>query len=155
MTFRIFGLGPDMYHHLIGKDEAVLLLYGAERHLVTLSHSAPCRICLDDANIGETVILVSHPHQTASTPYRQSGPIFIRENAPPVWDHVGQVPPALVRRTLSVRGYDARGNMIEADVVEGINVAQTLEGFLSNSLVEEVHIHFARRGCYAAKAVRA
>lgn len=155
MTFRIFGLQPDNFSHLMGKDEAILALYGAERHVITEPHSAPCRITLDDADCGDTVILVSHAHQTASTPYRQSGPIFLRENSNQLWDQIDKVPPALARRTLSVRGYDAQGNMIEADIAEGVALAQILTGFFTNSHVAEVHIHFARRGCFAAKAVRA
>jgi hypothetical protein len=155
MTFQIFGLQPDTYQHLIGKDENVLAHYGAERHFVTEAHSAPCRISLDDADVGETVILVSHPHQTAFTPYRQSGPIFLRENMSKSWSSIDAIPPALARRTLSVRGYDAQGNIILADLAEGAALSGMLASFLENQAVEEVHIHFARRGCFAAKARRA
>jgi Protein of unknown function (DUF1203) len=155
MSFRIFGLQSEQYEHLVGKNDAVLAQYGAERHNVTQPNSAPCRVILDDAKVGETVILVSHPHQEASTPYRQNGPIFVSESAQAHWDKIDEVPPALARRTLSVRGYDVQGNIIEADVVEGALLPDLLTEFFEKPLVAEVHIHFARRGCFAAKAVRA
>ena len=63
--------------------------------------------------------------------------------------------PAQIRcRLLSVRGYDRDDLIIEADVTEGAVVEKTIEQFFSNDQVAYIHLHFARRGCYAARVDR-
>ncbi len=60
------------------------------------------------------------------------------------------IPPALARRTLSLRGFDAEHMMIEADLTEGSGVGALIERFFANPSVAYIHAHYARRGCYAA-----
>jgi hypothetical protein len=149
MGFRITGLDPALFSDLHALSDADLAARGAERVRVSEKPSAPCRITLDDAEIGETVLLLSYDHQPADTPYHQQGPIFVRESASRfVGDNV--IPPALARRTLSLRGFDADHMMIEADLTEGANAAALIETFFANAGVAYIHAHYARRGCYAA-----
>jgi len=131
-----------------------LALGGAKRVRIEQENVAPCRVSLDDAVIGESVILLSFTHQGADTPFHQQGAIYLREtNA----RFVGRdtVPPALARRTLSLRGYDVNGMMIEADLTEGAEVAALIERFFANPKVAYIHAHYARRGCFAALIERA
>lgn len=72
---------------------------GAQRVRVAEKPAAPCRVSLDDAEVGESVILLNYTHQGADTPYHQQGPIFIRETHERFVAR-GAVPPALARRTL-------------------------------------------------------
>jgi hypothetical protein len=116
--------------------------------------SAPCRISLDDAEVGESVLLLNHDHQPANTPYRQQGPIFVRETEER-FERVGVIPPALARRTLSLRGFDEEDMMIEADLVEGAEAAGLIERLFANPRVAYIHAHYARRGCFAALIERA
>ena len=154
MSFRIVGLESDRFEHLHALSDEALKAHGAERVEVREKPGAPCRITLDDAEIGETVLLLSYEHQPAPTPYRQQGPIFVRRAASR-FEAVGVVPPALARRPLSLRGYDAQGMMIEADLVDGAAAAGLIERFLANADVAEIHAHYARRGCFAARIARA
>src|SRR5262245_62012511 len=105
MSFRITGLDPELFADLHALGDAALAQKGIERVRVTQAHAAPCRITLDDAEIGETVLLLSFDHQPADTPYRQQGPIFIRE-ASRRFSANDVIAPALARRPLSLRGYD-------------------------------------------------
>lgn len=131
-----------------------LALSGMQRVIVEAKHVAPCRISLDDAEVGESVILLNYQHQPADTPYHQQGPIFVRETQARA--HVRNViPAALSRRTLSLRGFDATHMMIEADLVEGANAPELVERLLANPKVAYIHAHYARRGCYAALIERA
>lgn len=155
MGFRIIGLQSDQFSHLIARDDATLAQFDAERHHISMEHVAPCRITLDDVPKGETAVLVSYEHQGAQTPYRQSGPIYLSEAGAQHWDKVDEIPPAMKRRTLSVRGFDGTGNMIEAEVVEGASLDDCINTFFVNQSVAEIHIHYARRGCFGARAVRA
>ena len=65
------------------------------------------------------------------------------------------IPPALARRTLSLRGFDAGHMMVEADLTEGRDAAALIEQFFANPAVVYIHAHYARRGCYAALIERA
>lgn len=114
----------------------------------------PCRVTLEDAEPGEALILLAHEHQPANTPYRASGPIFVREAAIAPFDRIDEVPPALRPRLLSVRGYDGEGMMVEADVTEGANVEGLIERMFANGEVATIHVHYARRGCFACKVER-
>jgi hypothetical protein len=127
---------------------------GAQRVRVTERPAAPCRISLDDAEVGESVILLSYTHQGTGTPYHQQGPIFIREtNAR--FTARNTIPPALARRTLSLRGFDVSHIMIEAELTEGLEAAALIERFFANPAVAYIHAHYARRGCFAALVERA
>lgn len=149
MTFQITGLDPAPFAHLHALSDEQLASGGMERVRIGQKNVAPCRISLDDAEIGETVILLNYTHQAGDTPYHQQGPIFIRETT----HHFAardEIPPALARRTLSLRGFDDRHVMIEADLTEGADAATLIERFFANPRVAYVHAHYARRGCYAA-----
>jgi hypothetical protein len=153
MSFRISGLDPAPFAHLHALSDDALAAHNVRRVRVAEKPAAPCRISLDDAEIGETVLLLNHTHQGADTPYRQQGPIFIRETRNR-FDARDIVPPALARRTLSLRGFDADHMMIEADLCEGADAAALIERFFANEHVAYVHAHYARRGCFAALVER-
>jgi len=154
MSYRITGLDPAPFRELHFLSDDALAEKGVRRMRVAEKPAAPCRISLDDAEIGESVLLVNYEHQPADTPYRQQGPIFVRETEER-FDRVGVIPPALARRTLSLRGFDAEDMMVEADLVEGAEAARLIERFLANPHVAYIHAHYARRGCYAALIERA
>jgi hypothetical protein len=153
MAFQITGLDPARFAHLHAMSDLQLKAGGMERVVVTEKAAAPCRISLDDAEIGESVILLNYAHQPADTPYNQQGPIFIRETTQRC-DALNAIPPALARRTLSLRGFDAQHMMIEADLTEGADAAALIDLFFANSKVAYIHAHCARRGCFAALVER-
>lgn len=155
MTFRITGLPPSDFADLFGRPEAELSARGVRRVSVDSPHAAPCRITLEDAEPGETVLLLNYEHQPADTPFRARHAIFVRETPRAAFDAVGVVPDALRRRPLSVRAFDAEHMMIDADLVDGAALEQVLEPMLADPRTAYVHLHYARRGCYAARAERA
>ncbi len=154
MSFRVAGLDPALFADLHGLSDEALAQKGIERVRVTEKPAAPCRISLDDAEIGEHVLLLNYDHQPADTPYRQQGPIFVRETRAR-FEGRDVIPPALARRTLSLRGFDALHMMIEADLVEGAEAGALIERFFANTQVAYIHAHYARRGCFAARIDRA
>ncbi|HEY5409943.1 MAG TPA: DUF1203 domain-containing protein [Caulobacteraceae bacterium] len=140
---------------LFDLDDEALLARGVHRFVADEPHSAPCRISLEDAEPGERLLLMAYEHQPAASPFRASGPIFVREQAGDPFDGVDVVPPALVRRTLSARAYDARAMMVKGRVVAGAEAATLLTAWFLEDEVAEIHLHYAARGCFAARAVRA
>ncbi|HUO93415.1 MAG TPA: DUF1203 domain-containing protein [Rhizomicrobium sp.] len=154
MPFRYIGLSPETFAPLLALDDDALQARGMRRMIVDAKPGFPCRVTLEDAEPGERVLLVPFEHQPAHSPYRASGPIFVRENARATWDHVGEVPPALRARLLSVRAYAEDGMMIDADVTDGAALEPLLERLFANPDVAYAHVHNARRGCYAARVER-
>jgi hypothetical protein len=155
MNLRYRGLGADSFSHLFGLSNDELVARGMRRIVVDEKPGFPCRVTLEDAERGERVILLPFEHQSAHSPFRASGPIFVREAAHATFDRTGAPPEVLGGRKLSARAYGKDGMMVDADVAEGLDVIPLLERFFSTSEVEYAHIHFARRGCYACRVERA
>ena len=80
--------------------------------------SFPCRVTLDDGDLGETMVLVNHVSHDGNGPYRASHAIFISESATDAADYRDEIPAALDRRILSLRGFDAAGMMTDAKLVQ-------------------------------------
>lgn len=155
MPFRYVGLSPAPFAPLFALDDDALVARGMRRMIADEKPGFPCRVTLEDAEPGERVLLLAFEHQPAHSPYRASGPIFVREDARVPFDRAGDPPPSLASRILSVRAYREDGMMIDADVTPGDALAILLERFFADAAVAYAHIHYAKRGCYAARVERA
>ncbi len=154
MSFRCRGLSAAPFSHLFALPDSALAEQGVVRMIAT-DDGFPCRVTLDHAAIGETVLLLNYTHQPAATPYQSSGPIFVREQVTTTFDEIDVVPLPLTVRVLSVRAYDANDMMIDADVCEGRDVEAHFSRFFSNHETAYLHVHYARRGCFACRVDRA
>jgi hypothetical protein len=155
MSFRIRGLDPALFADCLAASDATLERQAIVRTHAEEEYSAPCRVTLEDAAIGEPLLLLNYEHQPAHTPYQQAGPIFVREGTHAPFDGVDVIPPALARRTLSLRAFDASGMMIDADLCEGKDAADLIARLFAHADAVCVHAHYARRGCFAARIERA
>lgn len=155
MSFRICGLAATDFQHLYGLGDSQLAAHGAKRMRVDAHPGYPDRIELRDVAIGETVLLLNHTHQPADTPYRASHAIFVREGATESAVATNEMPDALRHRTISLRAFDADHMMVDADLVEGRELAGLVEKFFGNPAVAYLQAHYAKRGCYAARVERA
>ena len=108
----------------------------------------PCRVSLQDAQPGEQVLAISYAHHPVASPYRASGPVFIRQSTTQATPEVNEVPEFLDHRVLSVRAYDAAGMMRDACVVKGGELEPVLQRMLGDDLVDYLHIHNAGPGCF-------
>ena len=154
MDFQFSALGVDQFSHLFGQNEEALAKQGAERVIVDGKPGYPCRISLQDAEIGEKVLLLNFEHQPAPTPYRSSHAIYVRERAKQATPGRNEVPEMFRHRLLSVRAFDASGKIIDADVIDGKSLESLIERMLENESTDYLHIHNAKLGCYAAKVER-
>ena len=57
-------------------------------------------------------------------------------------------------RLLSVRAYDAKGMMVDAEVAPGGELEAVIERFFRRPEVAYLHAHNARRGCYSCRVDR-
>jgi len=154
MSFRIQGLSPAPFADLYGLSEADLAARGVIRYVADGNTHYPDRIEMRHIALGEAALLVNHVCQPAATPYRATHAIFVREGATQPFDEIDVVPEVFRPRLLSLRAYDERGMMIDADVVEGAAVEGLIERLLDNPDVSYVHAHNARRGCYSGLITR-
>ena len=154
MPYAIVGLSPEPFESLFGLSDAALADRGILRYVADATPGFPCRITLVDAEPGETLLLLNHAHQTAATPYRSSHAIFVREGATACATFENRVPDVLRIRLLSIRAFDTTGMMLDADVVDGIDTERAIERFFADPHVAYLHVHNAKRGCYAARVDR-
>jgi hypothetical protein len=154
MDFRIRGLDPKPFQRFFEMSEAELARHRARRRRVDSLPGAPCRIALADAPVDSEVLLLNYEHLPVDSPYRASHAIYV-STAREAFDAVNVVPQALRDRLLSVRAFDSRGNMLDADIAEGTVVEPLIDRLLELEGVEYLHAHFARRGCFAARIDRA
>ena len=151
MSYTLRGLEPALFEPLFALDEGTLAHRGMRWLSVDEPVGFPCRISLEDAPVGERVLLLPFVHQDSRSAYRASGPIFVRRGMREARRMTGELPPYLTRRILSVRAYDAMDDMVEAEIVEGARAAPLIERFLARDEVSYLHLHFAKRGCYACR----
>ena len=110
MAFRISGLSPEPFRAIYGLSEDELARRNIKRYVVDKNPGFPDRITMQDAAIGETVLLLNHVSQPAETPYRATHAIFVREGAEARYDEVNAIPEVMRVRPLSLRAFDDAGN---------------------------------------------
>src|SRR5687768_11015200 len=155
MTYKISGLDPTQFAHLVGLGDEELAAHGAARMIADGQPSFPCRIQLDDAKAGESLLLVNHVSHDGNNPYRASHAIFVSETAAEQAIYQDQIPPALDRRILSLRAFDGAGMMVDAALAQPGEADPVVRRMLANDAVDHVDAHTAIRGCFMARAERA
>lgn len=153
--FQLSGLDEAPFQPLFDLSDEDLQARAMRRMVVDKHPGFPCRVSLQDAAIGEEVLLLPYTHLDAHSPYRSGGAIFVRRGAARAVLAPGEVPAYVTGRIISLRAYDAAHLMIHADVVDGGAVAETLAALFDDPAVEYVHLHNAKRGCFSSLAVRA
>ena len=117
---------------------------------------APCRRCLQDAQPGEVVNLISYdPFQAGSTsPYRGTMAIFVHEHDCELFDG-DTLPEKQLQRLLSLRAFDERDMMVAAEVIKGREMEKVARGMLADEKARYLHVHNAKPGCFAVRVDRA
>lgn len=124
-------------------------------HVADVPDSFPCRQCLRDAAPGEELVLVSHDPFDTDSPYRCASPIYLHREPCGAPDVVGGIPRQQLRRTLAVRAFDAEAMMLDAAIVEGVDLDATARRMLADATIDHLQVHNATRGCWAVRIDRA
>ncbi len=155
MTFRISGLAPEPFRPLFDLTDAALRELGVRR-VIADDLRMPCRVSMAHADLGEELLLLNYEHQPANTPYRAKHAIYVRRVAERAFEAVDAVPEVIASRLVAARAFDAQHMMIDADVAEGEAAAAALFArLLDDPNANYLQVHYARRGCYAARVERA
>lgn len=153
--FQITALPIENFSLLFSLGDDALQAQGIRRMVADKKPGFPCRVSLADAEAGETVLLVPFTHHDVNSPYRASGPIFVRAGAQTARLAINEIPAMLQVRLLSVRAYDRAAMMIGAEVVNGSEIAENISRFFDDRRVEYLHLHNARPGCFNCRVERA
>lgn len=154
-VFQLKGLEHEQFAPLFDLSDRELKARGILRHFAEENAGYPCRVSLQDAGIGDELLLLHYRHHAVDSPYRASGPIYVRRGqkrqvlAPDI------IPDYVLRRIISVRAYNAKHMMIAAEVSEGSGVAHVLNKILADAAVAYVQLHNARQGCFSCQVDRA
>lgn len=147
-NFRLKSLEDKEFSNIFELDKLELEKIGAVRMMVDEFPGFPCRVSLQDAEIGEEVILLPYQHHKTNSPYQAKGPIFVRKIAKTATLDTNEIPKMFNHRLLSLRGYDKNGIMKDASVSEGQNLKEQIIQIFENEDVNYIHIHNAKPGCY-------
>ncbi|MEZ6001650.1 DUF1203 domain-containing protein [Hyphomonas sp.] len=154
MSFQIRPLPANAFKDLSTLCEDELSRRLVQRRVVDSSPGYPCRVSLEDARPGETVFLLNYTHHAAATPFRASHAIYVREGVDSADLPQGEVPDMIRQRIISLRAFDSEGMMVNAEVMNGIDVAAGIRTLFGHPPTEYIHLHFAKQGCYAARVDR-
>ena len=154
MNFKIAGLAPIAFRRVFGLSDHELASHHVVRCRVDAENAFPCRITLEDAAMGDSVLLMSYEHQPVKNAYHSRHAIYVNEAATDAGVFVNEIPAQMQRRLLSIRAFDAQDAIIDADVVDGSDAKTLIQRFLSMQETAYLHVHFARRGCFAARVDR-
>lgn len=153
-AFQFIALPSEQFASYFSLSEADLEAQGGRRVVVDQKPGVPCRVSLVDAEVGETALLFPFTHHDVSSPYRASGPIFVRIGARTAHPAINEVPAMFRHRLLSIRAYDQAAMLVGAEVLKGTDVDVLIRRVLADDSVGYLHIHNAGPGCYNCRVVR-
>jgi len=154
-NFQLVALNKALFEEFFVLSETELTQRGIRKMVVDEFPGYPCRVSLEDAEIGEEVILLNFEHHNVNSPYRAGGPIFVRKVAHTAMPAINEIPKMFNHRLLSIRGFDQAATMIFADVTAGDKLKEKLNSILANQDISYLHIHNAKPGCFNCLVVRA
>lgn len=154
MAYRIDGLRPEDLSDLLGPAEPELAGRGARRVIADSKPGYPCRVTLEDAEPGETLILFNHVSHDVPTPFRSAYAIYVRECAVSPACYVDEPPPVFEGRALGLRGFDSEGMLRGAVLALPGEADSKIRALFERPEIETIHAHNAAAGCFAAKIVR-
>ena len=155
VNFQFVALEKSAFDYFYAFPDEELSNRNARWVVADANPGYPCRVSLQNAEVGEPVLAISYCFQNADSPYRASGPIFVREMAETARPSINEIPKMLIDSLLSVRAYNSTNSLIASDVVEGAHLESVITSQLSDDSVDYLHVHYAKHGCFNSVVCRA
>lgn len=155
MTYYIAGLSPVRFAGFIGQPDATLAELGVVRVVADTKPGYPCRVTLEDAEPGESLLLLNFTDHDVATPYRNSYAIYVREAARQARVVEDAPPPVFDGRPIALRAFDARGMLRGAALALQGDVDAQIRTLFARPEIAYLHAHNAAHGCFAARVDRA
>lgn len=146
--FQVNNIKQEDIAHLFQLTDQEREARGIIKVVADESPGYPCRVSLKDAAIGEELWAFNYLHHNVNSPYKASGPIFVRQNAMESNIAQNEVPIMLNHRLLSLRVYNKKAMMIDARTLEGKYLKETIQDVFANINAEYIQVHNSSPGCY-------
>ena len=150
MAYRINGLDPLQFAPLVQASDADLASHAAMRVVADSDPGFPCRVSLEDAAVGETLLLLQHVSHDVATPFRSSYAIYVRARALIAACYEDSIPLALDRRTVALRAFGSNAMLYMADLAVPGELDGKIRTLFEDPQVAYIHAHYAAPGCFAA-----
>lgn len=154
MSFIISGLDPNRFASIFGLSDQDLAERGIVRKTVDNKPGFPCRVTLDDAEIGEHVLLLNFESHSVATPYRSAYAIYVREGAAAAAEYRDEIPPVMRARPIAFRHFDKDGMLIGASLALKGDAREKITAAFADDNIAYLHAHNAAHGCFAAEVRR-
>lgn len=145
VNFQVEGITAYEADALQQNAESIM---GTKRIRVDANPGYPCRLSLVDAEIGEEVLLLTYEHHAVTSPYRATGPIYIRTSTTEASLAPNEIPKMLRHRLLSLRVYDGTAMMIAAYTAQGTDLETLIQSIFEDPAAQYIQVHNAGPGCY-------
>jgi len=153
INFKISAI-DNTYNSLFKRTTEELAKKNMVKMRVNSNPGFPCRVSLEDALIGEEVLLLPFEYHKTTSPYKASGPVFIRKNAVKANLAVNEIPTMLFKRQQTLRVYDTNGMMIAAKSSRTDDIRKEIETLFMNPKASYIQVHNTNPGCYNCQVDR-
>ena len=154
MTYRIEGLNPQQFNALFAMDDEALALINARRVTAGGDKGWPCRVTLEDAKAGESLVLLHHVSHDVASPYRSAYAIYVREAATAPATFVDETPPVFEGRPMAFRAFGEDGMLLTAALALPGQADARIRELLADERIAYIHAHNAAHGCFSARIDR-
>ena len=146
--FQVINIQNASIAHLFQLSEKEREEKGIVKLIADEKPGYPCRVSLEDAEVGEELWAFNYKHHDVNSPYKSSGPVFVRVNAIEANISRNEIPIILNHRLLSLRIYDYKTMMIDARTIEGKYLRETIQDLFTNKAAKYIQVHNSSPGCY-------
>lgn len=154
MTYSISGLKSEQFAPLFAMDDETLVQHNARRVVAGADKGWPCRMTLEDAKAGESLILLHHVSHDVATPYRSAYAIYVRETAGDAASFVDETPPVFEGRPMAFRAFDEAGMLTSAGLALPGQADARIRELFDDERIAYIHAHNAAHGCFSARIDR-
>jgi hypothetical protein len=154
MSYVVTGLPVERFQPLFCLSDEALTERGVLRVTADKQPGFPCRISLEDAAAGDTLLLMHHVSHDVTTPYRSAYAIYVNESASAPAAYEGVLPPVFHGRPIALRRFDAAGLLIGADLARDEAIDLAVRRAFDETPTAYIHAHNAAYGCFAARIDR-
>ncbi len=154
MAYKISGLEPSQFAHLIGLSDEQLARHNAIRVVASADRGFPCRVSLEDARAGEPMILLHYTSHDVATPYRSAYAIYVREYSKEPAVYEDRTPPVFEGRPLGLRGFGSDGHLKNALLALAGEADEKIRALFADPGIAYIDAHNAAHGCFAARIER-
>ena len=150
MSPAMTGLPRQDFAHLSGLNDKVLRLQNIMRQTVDAKPGPSCRITLQDADAGETVLLLSYQSHDVPAPCALRSAAYVREGAAQAAAYRDALPPVFADRPVALRLFNQDAMLVGADMSFNPGVKAKIEQGFARVEVAGIHGHNPVYGCFVA-----